>query len=327
MKLFFFIFVFSYLSLADNFLPVQIAARPNMKKSRLEFGLKNISKTNIAGIIFVEHAEGIELLKTDAGFNLLPRKIKYIDFPMRNLKLDAPKLICKTIIFDGENSKIFTQKINCKSGAAFREVGAYNETNIYSSNKIQARQKNKFSLFFSSGKKIIINNFSVFFNGKIVELKKTKNSFCGTVYNKNKQIAKLNLSLQFNSRGACLAVLNYELLDKLSSQSKPPEIKIEIPKKIARDNLLAFKYSTGKTKLSQIKNANKFLRNDVEEFSVITSNGRMTFYLDSIFITGFSEKKESFIFSIRSRGEWRPPFPPRRAGTILFICQYNNILN
>ena len=313
MKKIVFILLFSFISFAQNFPPIKIAARTNLKKGILFFGIKNLTNINVEGIAYIENADGIELLSTDVGFKLKPFEVKYFELPVRNARKDIPELLCESIIFDDKNSKLFSFKVRCKSGAKFREVGA--QENIDFSDSFSKITERNLSFYFNKFR--VIKKLNLYFNNEKILFEKSarKNNYSGCFSLNSNLIAEINLNFLFNNRGACVIVADYSLLKRINRLTKEPELEIIVPKKLLKNNLLALKYKNGKTELSQIKNAK--INNDVEELCLVSEKGRVKFILDSSYCASLIEKSNNeIILKIKSRVEWTPPYPSRRAGTI-----------
>ena len=313
MKKIIFIFFISLFSFAKVSAPIKFAARTNLKKGILLFGIKNLTNIDVAGIAYVEKAEGIELLSTDIGFALKPFEVKYYELPVRNAVKDLPRLKCKSIIFNDKNSKLYSFDVKCKSGAKFRSVGA--QENVDFSGSFGKITDN--NLTFTFNNTLIIKKLNFYFGGKKIKFKKNKkpNSYTGTLILKTKPTAKINLNILFNNRDACIFVAEYSLLENICGSVKAPELDITIPKKLLKDDLLALKYAGGEIKLHQVEEAK--LNEDVEELYLITETGRLIFVFDSSYCVSITKESDDFItLKIKSRVKWQPPYPPRRAGTI-----------
>ena len=67
---------------ADN-QPVILAARTVVREGKLEFGVRNNTRSNVAGVIKFDDADGMELLANGFGFELGPKKTVYKSIPIR----------------------------------------------------------------------------------------------------------------------------------------------------------------------------------------------------------------------------------------------------
>ena len=166
MKKILFILILSANAFADN-QPVIRAARTILRQGKLEFGVRNITSSNVAGVIKFENAAGVELLANGFGFELAPKETEYRSIPIRNATKDLPLLTCDVIIFDNAKSRLYKSKVQCKSGALFRDIGV-NETaaKSYSSNRVRFQTGEKSLGSFYIKQKCVINN--LFFNQILV---------------------------------------------------------------------------------------------------------------------------------------------------------------
>jgi len=323
--------------------PVKLAARAIVREAKLEFGVRNNTQSNISGVIKFVNANGVELLANGFGFNLSPKKTEYRSIPIKNTTKDLPLLTCDVIIFNNEKSKLYSNVVKCKSGALFRNAGVsqssptfLNATNI----KIHRNNNKDNYLSFYLQKKCVIKkfdcqfgNFPIVWNyvdskngieliGKAVE-KDSK-------YNGSNAVANVKLSIKQNGRGDCMVVFNYSLLKQLNDKAETPQISMMIPRCYAEDDLATLKFNNSKNKLIFLDDASGLLNKSVEEFSIITKNDWMTFYLDSSYLNVWnvmpkttSDKQSSMIkLVIKSRTQWKPPFLPNRSGTIQFFIHF-----
>ncbi|RLD10155.1 MAG: hypothetical protein DRI44_06785 [Chlamydiae bacterium] len=341
-----FILVFTFSSFASE-QPVKLAARAVARDGILEFGVRNNTCSNVSGVIKFENADGVELLANGFGFNLTSKETEYRSIPIKNLTKDLPFLTCDVIVFNNSNSKLYINKIQCKSGALFRDIGGSKPTSK-SLKPATIRiirgtglEKNFLSFYFH--KKLLIKNFCCRFSNFQIKWEKvdTDNqmeligkAFNNYIFAKSNVVADVKLSIEQNNHGDCMIVFSYTLLEQLPDDSRNPYVDLIIPRRIAENDLVTLKHDTGKVKLvflDDISDSDLIKENkNINEFSIITKNDWMTFYLDSSYLNVWNilpkstpDKRAGLIrLRIRSRVEWKPPFLPARSGTIQFFIHF-----
>ena len=311
--------------------PVILAARTVVRKGKLEFGVRNNTRSNISGVIKFEKTDGVELLASGFGFNLGPKKTAYRSIPIRNTTKDLPFLTCDVVIFNNAKSKLYKNKIQCKSGALFRDIGV-NETvaKFTAPKKVQIHTNGESLLNLSVNKKCVIDNLFFKFDDLEIKWRKTNSKsgekFIGMAFDGSNAVADLKLSVDLNGRGDCNVVLSYSLINFMDDLTEAPGIIVDIPREIAKDDLITIK-NNDKTDLFTIDNMTKNINSNVDEFSVITKNDWMTFYMDGSYLNVWSilpkttpdKHAGSIRLVIKSRTDWKPPFVPKRSGTIQFF--------
>ncbi|MCK5851989.1 hypothetical protein KAH27_03075 [bacterium] len=338
------IFILAANVFADN-QPVILAARTILRQGKLQFGVRNNTRSNVAGVIKFENATGMELLANGFGFELGPKETEYRFIPIRNTTKDLPSLTCDVVIFNNVKSRLYKNKIQCKSGALFRDIGVSEITSKFSKPaKIKilrgkGLEKNKLSFYFQE--KLLIKSFNYWLGNFQIQWEKinTKNGieFAGKAYDnyvfsESNVVANVKLSIKQNNRGDCMVVFSYVLLKELSYDARNPFIDLDIPRRLAEDDLATLKYDNGQTKLVFLDEVSDLTKIDksISEFSVITKKDWMTFYMDSSYLTAWNilpkrtpDKRAGLIrLRIRSRVEWKSPFLPNRAGTIQFFIHF-----
>jgi len=318
------IFIFAANLFADD-MPVVLAARNIPREGKLQLGIRNTTDKNISGVIKFENAEGVELLANGIGFDLSPKQTEYKNIPVKNTTKDIPVITCKVIIFDKSRSKMYKNKIECKSGALFRDIGVDEKTAESSeSNKVRIRTGEKSLISFYMQRKCVIDNLFFKFGDFRVKWRninsKSGTEFIGQAFKGSNAVANLKLSAKLNNRGDCNIFLNYLLLDFIDNSIEAPEIIVDIPREAAKFDLIALRFNNGKTDLLTTDNMAQFINRNVKEFSVITKNDWMTFYMDSTYLT--AGNKDKIILKIKSRTEWKPPFVPKLSGTIQFFIHF-----
>ncbi len=323
--------------------PVRLAARTVVREGKLEFGVRNNTRSNVAGVIKFDEADGMELLANGFGFELGPKKTVYKSIPIRNTTKDLPLLICDVIIFNNAKSRLYKNKVQCKSGALFRDIGVGEMTSYpLKTQKIEIHRgkgggKNFLSFYLQ--KECLVKYLNCGFGAFQIDWNKanSKNGmelvgkavkgFSG--YNGSNAIANVKLSIKQNGRGDCMVVFNYFLLKQLPDTAIAPQISMIIPRRLARNDLAALKFKNQRTELIVLDDARDLVdkNKDIEEFSIVTKNDWMTFYLDSSYLkmwnilpkTTPDKRAGSVRMVIKSRTEWKPPFVPKRSGTIQFL--------
>jgi len=340
------IFLFA-ISAFGNEQPVKLAARTVVREGKLDLGVRNNTGSNISGVIKFAKADGVELLVNGFGFDLAPEKTIYKSIPIKNATKDMPTLTCDVIVFNKKKSKLYENVVKCKSGAMLRNVGAGEMTAAQlkpAKIKIlrgKGLEKNFFSFYFQN-KRLIrdvschLGNFQIEW-GKIntknkIEL--TGKAFDGLIFTKSNIVADVKLSIKQNERGDCMIVFSYTLLKQLPDEARNPYINLDIPRAIAENDLVTLKYNNGKVELALLDNVSDPAlvkkNKNIDEFSVITKNDWMTFYLDSSYLNVWNillkttpDKQAGLIrLRIKSRVEWKPPFLPTRSGTIQFFIHF-----
>ncbi len=325
--------------------PVILAARTILRQGKLEFGVRNITSSNVAGVIKFENAVGVELLANGFGFELAPKETEYRAIPIRNTTKDLPSLTCDVVIFNNVKSRLYKNKIQCKSGALFRDIGVSEMTSKPLMRKkvkiIDGKNIENFLSFYLQNKCIIKDFYCLFGDFPIVwEKVNSKNGkeFIGKAvkgfnyYNRSNAVANVKLAIKQNGRGDCMIVFNYSLLKQLPDTAKAPQITIIIPRSLAKDDLAALKFNDRKTQLIFLDDARELVNGNkkIEEFSIITQNDWMTFFLDSSYLnlwnilpkTTPDKRAGSIRLVIKSRNEWKRPFVPKRSGTIQFFIHF-----
>jgi len=306
--------------------PVMLSARTVVREGKLEFGVRNNTRSNISGVIKFEKTDGVELLASGFGFNLGPKKTAYRSIPIRNTTKDLPFLICDVVIFNNTKSRLYKNKIQCKSGALFRDIGISQPVKQSpAQKKVQIHTNGESLLNFSVNKKCVIDNLFFKFDNLKIKWRKTNSKsgekFIGMAIDGSNTAANLKLSVDLNGRGDCNVVLSYSLINFMEDLTEAPEIIVDIPCEIAKDDLITIK-SNGKTDLFTVDNMTKNINMNVDEFSVITKNDWMTFYMDGSYLTAkkiLLKKTKNIRLKIKSRTEWKPPFVPKCSGTIQFF--------
>ena len=340
------IFLFAIAIFADE-QPVKLAARTVVREGKLDFGVRNNTRSNISGVIKFANADGVEILVNGLGFDLAPEKTIYKSIPIKNATKDVPSLTCDVIVFNKEKSKLYENIVKCKSGAMFRDAGVGGITAVQLKPvriKIlrgKGLEKN-FLSFYLQNKLLIRNLFCQLGNFQIKWQKiDTKNefeligkAFDNYIFAESNVVADVKLSIKQNNRGDCMIVFSYTLLKQLPDDSRNPYIDLNIPRRTAENDLVTLKYDNGKIRLAFLDDISapdlvKENKN-INELSVITKNDWMTFYLDSSYLNVWNilpkttpDKQAGLIrLRIRSRTEWKPPFLATRSGTIQFFIHF-----
>ena len=346
MKKILFVFLFAVTAFGNE-QPVKLAARTVVRAGKLDFGVRNNTTGNISGVVKFVKAEGVELLVNGFGFDLAPAKTIYKSIPIKNTTRDLPSLTCDVIIFNKEKSKLYENTVNCKSGAMFRDVGVGEAASeLLKPVKIKilsGKGVEKNSLSFYLQKKCLIKKLDCRFGNFQIKWQKinTKNkieltgkAFDNYIFAKSNVVADVKLSIKQNNRGDCMIVFSYTLLKQLPDDSRNPYIDLNIPRRLAENDLVTLRYDDGRIKLAfldDISDPDLVKENkNSDEFSVITKNDWMTFYLDSSYLNVWNispkttpDKRAGLIrLRIRSRTEWKPPFLSTRSGTIQFFIHF-----
>ena len=324
--------------------PVKLAARTVVREGKLEFGVRNNTQSNISGVIKFVNASGVELLVNGFGFNLSPGRTEYRTIPIRNVTKDSPVLTCDVIIFNNEKSKLYNNIIKCKSGALMRDIGVNNiPASALNTHKIKIQRgegvnRNYLAVYLQN--KLIVENFCCRIGNYPIVWKNvnSKNGIelIGKVidgsdgYNGSNIVANVKLSIKQNGHGDCMVVFNYSLLKIIPDTTEAPKISMIIPRALAENNLTVLKTNNKKNKLILLDDVQNSVDKNVEEFSIITKNDWMTFYLDSSYLNAWniSPKTTAGIqdgmvkLVIKSRSEWKSPLQPDRSGTIQFFIHF-----